>query len=37
MKAKTKFGIGIGIIVVALSALAWMGAKESKTYYHTIC
>jgi cytochrome c-type biogenesis protein CcmE len=36
MKAKTKFGIGIGIIVVTLSGLAWMGAKESQTYYHTI-
>jgi cytochrome c-type biogenesis protein CcmE len=36
MRAKTKFGVGIGIIVVTLSALAWMGAKESKTYYHTI-
>jgi cytochrome c-type biogenesis protein CcmE len=36
MKAKTKFGVGIGIILVALSALAFMGATESKTYYHTI-
>ncbi len=36
LKARTKFGIGIGIIVVSLSALAWMGAKESQTYYHTI-
>ena len=36
MKAKTKFGIGIGIIVITLSALAWMGARESQTYYHTI-
>ena len=36
MKAKAKFGIGIGIILVTLSALAFMGAKESKTYYHTI-
>ena len=36
MKAKTKFTIGIGIIVVALSGLAFMGAKESQTYYHTI-
>ena len=24
------------MIVVSLSALGWMGAKESKTYYHTI-
>ena len=36
MKTKAKFGIGIGIIVLSLTALAWMGAKESKTYYHTI-
>lgn len=36
MKVKTKFGIGVAIIVVTLSSLAWMGAKESKTYYHTI-
>jgi cytochrome c-type biogenesis protein CcmE len=36
MKAKTKFGVGIGIVLVSLSALAFMGAKESKTYYHTI-
>jgi cytochrome c-type biogenesis protein CcmE len=36
VKAKTKFGIGIGIILVTLSTLAWIGAKESKTYYHTV-
>ena len=36
MKPKAKFGIGIGIILAALSALAFMGATESKTYYHTI-
>ena len=36
MKAKTKFGIGIAIIVVTLSALGYIGAKESKTYYHTV-
>ena len=36
MKAKTKFGIGIGVIVISLSALAWMGAKQSQTYYHTV-
>lgn len=36
MQVKAKFGIGVGIIVVALSALAWVGARESKTYYHTV-
>jgi cytochrome c-type biogenesis protein CcmE len=36
VKAKTKFGIGIGIILVSLSSLAWLGAKQSQTYYHTI-
>jgi cytochrome c-type biogenesis protein CcmE len=36
VKPKAKFGIGIGIILISLSALAWMGAKESQTYYHTI-
>jgi cytochrome c-type biogenesis protein CcmE len=32
----TKFGVGIGIIVVSLGFLAWLGYGESKTYYHTI-
>ena len=36
MQKKTKFGVGIGIIVVSLGALAWLGYGESKTYYHTI-
>ena len=36
MQKKTKFGVGIGIIVVSLAALAWLGYGESKTYYHTI-
>ncbi len=36
MQVRAKFGVGIGIIVVTLSALAWMGARESKTYYHTV-
>jgi cytochrome c-type biogenesis protein CcmE len=36
MQVKAKFGVGVGIIVVSLSALAWMGARESKTYYHTV-
>jgi cytochrome c-type biogenesis protein CcmE len=36
LKPKVKFGIGFGIIVVTLSCLAWVGAEQSKTYYHTI-
>ena len=36
MKKQVKFGVGIGIIVVALGVLAWLGYGESKTYYHTI-
>lgn len=36
MQVRAKFGVGVGIIVVTLSALAWMGARESKTYYHTV-
>ena len=36
MNTKAKFGIGVGIILISLTALGWMGAKESKTYYHTI-
>ncbi len=36
MKKQVKFGIGIGVIVVSMSCLAWLGYGESKTYYHTI-
>ena len=36
MRVKAKFGVGVGIILITLSALAWIGARESKTYYHTI-
>jgi cytochrome c-type biogenesis protein CcmE len=36
VKVKAKFGIGFAIIIITLTSLAWMGAKESKTYYHTI-
>jgi cytochrome c-type biogenesis protein CcmE len=36
MQVRAKFGVGVGIILVSLSALAWMGARESKTYYHTV-
>jgi cytochrome c-type biogenesis protein CcmE len=31
-----RFGIVIGIIVVSLGALAYMGIQESKSYYYTI-
>jgi cytochrome c-type biogenesis protein CcmE len=36
MDRRAKFGVGIGIIVVSLAFLAWLGYGESKTYYHTI-
>jgi cytochrome c-type biogenesis protein CcmE len=36
VQKKAKFGIGIGVIVVSMAALAWLGYGESKTYYHTI-
>ena len=36
MPKKAKFGVGIGIILVSLAFLAWLGYGESKTYYHTI-
>ena len=36
MKKQAKFGIGIGVIVISLGFLAWLGYGESKTYYHTI-
>lgn len=36
MKNRAKFGVGIGVIIVALGFLAWLGYGESKTYYHTI-
>src|SRR5580765_5158351 len=36
VKSKVKFAIGAGIIIVTLSCLAWVGAQQSKTYYHTI-
>lgn len=36
MKAKSKFAIGAGIIIVAISCLGYVGAQQSKTYYHTI-
>lgn len=36
MKKQAKFGIGIGVILVSMAFLAWLGYGESKTYYHTI-
>ena len=36
MKARSKFLVGSGIIVITLSALAYVGFTQSKTYYHTI-
>ncbi len=36
MNNRAKFGVGAGIIVVTLSWLGWIGARESKTYYRTI-
>ncbi len=36
MQHRAKFGIGIGVIIVSLACLAWLGYGESKTYYHTI-
>jgi cytochrome c-type biogenesis protein CcmE len=36
MQKRAKFGIGIGIIVVSMASLAWLGYGESKTYYHTL-
>jgi len=36
VKTKAKFAIGVAIILVTLSCLAYVGAQQSKTYYHTI-
>jgi cytochrome c-type biogenesis protein CcmE len=36
MQARTKFAVGITVIVASLSCLAWLGYSDSKTYYHTI-
>ena len=36
MQKQTKFGIGAGVIVIFLGGMGWIGARESKTYYHTI-
>lgn len=36
MSARTKFSVGAVIIVGTLVWLGWVGASQSKTYYHTI-
>jgi cytochrome c-type biogenesis protein CcmE len=36
VQTRAKFGVGIGVILVSLAFLAWLGYGESKTYYHTI-
>lgn len=36
MRARSKFLVGSGIIVVTLAMLAYVGFTQSKTYYHTI-
>ena len=36
MQNRAKFGVGIGVIIVSMAFLAWLGYGESKTYYHTI-
>jgi cytochrome c-type biogenesis protein CcmE len=36
VQTRAKFGVGIGVIVISLACLAWLGYGESKTYYHTI-
>ena len=36
MQKRMKFAVGIGIIILSLGWLGWLGARESKTYYHTI-
>lgn len=36
MSARTKFSAGAVIIIGTLVWLGWVGASQSKTYYHTI-
>jgi cytochrome c-type biogenesis protein CcmE len=36
VQTRAKFGVGIGILLISLASLAWLGYGESKTYYHTI-
>jgi cytochrome c-type biogenesis protein CcmE len=36
VQKRTKFGVGIGVIVGSMAFLGWLGYSDSKTYYHTI-
>ncbi|HTQ85526.1 MAG TPA: cytochrome c maturation protein CcmE [Candidatus Solibacter sp.] len=36
MTTRSKFAVGVALIVSTLGYLAWTGVSESKTYYHTI-
>lgn len=36
MQRQPKFIVGSGVILVTLACLAWLGFRESKTYYHTV-
>ena len=36
MKVQARFLAGAGIILASVGWLAWTGAQETKTYYHTI-
>lgn len=36
MRKKAKFIVGISIIVISMCCLGYLGAQQSKTYYHTI-
>jgi cytochrome c-type biogenesis protein CcmE len=33
---KAKFAVGSGVIIITLVTLGWVGASQSKTYYHLI-
>jgi cytochrome c-type biogenesis protein CcmE len=36
MQARLKFAVGAAVIVATVVWLGWLGASQSKTYYHTI-
>jgi len=36
MSTRVKFAIGVAIILGTIGWLGWVGASQSKTYYHTI-